>query len=459
MDAVLLELSHPSSEAYTRIETFPFTEARRCESAVWRLPSGDCLAAIKGAPETVLVRATLDEESRREWLAKVAAYAADGHKVIATATRNLGSSGWQGREPEENFDFNGLLAFEDPLRAGVREAVRVCADAGIRVIMITGDHPGTAESIAREAGLGGGRPRVVVMDSLESGADPSAGCLKEIDVVARAVPSQKLELVKKLQSQGEIVAVTGDGVNDVPALQSADVGIAMGERGTRSAREVASIVLLDDNFRTIVGAVAEGRQLFRNLQLSFAYLLMVHTALVLSAAIVPLSGYPLLYLPIHIVWLELLIHPTALLVFQDRPPPTGLARVTRGRDSAFYGAWGWAVILLVGALVTVATVQSYEHALGIAREVEHARAIALSVLIVASATITATLSGLRSWAARVMVLADILSLVVLVEVPGIAARVHLRPLHLEDWAIAGVAGLGTGALALLMKLRRRGRAG
>jgi Ca2+-transporting ATPase len=456
MDAAIMALSPPSGAQCTRVMTFPFTEARRCESAVWRLASGKYVAALKGAPETVLARTTLDESARQAWLAKVAEYAVAGHKVIAAATRELDPAQWQGLEPERGFDFTGLLAFEDPLREGVREAVQACAEAGIRVIMITGDHPGTAETIAREAGLGSGHPKVVAMDALEDDADVTAEALSDVDVVARAVPTQKLGLVKKLQASGEIVAVTGDGVNDVPALQAADIGIAMGERGTRSAREVAAIVLLDDNFRTIVGAIAEGRQLFRNLQLSFAYLLMVHIPLVLTAAIVPLSGYPLLYLPIHIVWLELLIHPTALLVFQDRPPSKGLTRVTRGHDAGFYDARGWFVIILVGVLVTVATVRSYEHALGPNGDVEHARSLALAVLIIASATITAMLSGLRSWAARIMVLAAAGSLVLLVQVPAIAALVHLQALHAQDWTIACLSGALTGALALLLRLRGRG---
>ena len=166
-------------------------------------------------------------------------------------------------------------------------------------------------------------------------------------MVARAVPGEKLALVRALQAAGETVAVTGDGVNDVPALQAADIGIAMGERGTRSAREAAAIVLLDDNFRSIAGAIAEGRQLFANLRLAFHYLLVVHIPLVVTAALIPLLGYPLLYLPIHVVWLELVIHPTALLVFQQlpegrlRPRRPGRRTGRSASSAAGSGCWSW----------------------------------------------------------------------------------------------------------------------
>ena len=153
--------------------------------------------------------------------------------------------------------------------------------------MVTGDHPVTASAVARELGLGGEAPRVIEGDTLHQQLTAASGqaMLRELAVVARATPTQKLELVRALQRAGEIVAVTGDGVNDVPALQAADIGIAMGQRGTRSARDVAAIVLLDDNFRSLVRAMAEGRQLFTNLQLSFQYLLMVHVPLVVSASL------------------------------------------------------------------------------------------------------------------------------------------------------------------------------
>jgi Ca2+-transporting ATPase len=268
------------------------------------------MAYTKGAAEVVLSLVSLSPADRQRWVDQVSALAESGHKVIACAWQPLHA--WTGAEPVSDFRLAGLLAFEDPVRDGVAVAVAACQAAGIRVIIVTGDHPVTARAIARDIGLGGAAPVVISGEQMQAAIDQSeSAALRHVHVIARAAPAQKLALVRALQARGEIVAVTGDGVNDVPALQAADIGIAMGQRGTRSAREVSAIVLLDDNFRTIVQAIAEGRQLFRNLQLSFQYILMIHIPLVITAALIPLAGYPLLYLPTHIVWLEMLIHPTA----------------------------------------------------------------------------------------------------------------------------------------------------
>ena len=428
------------------LAAFPFTEDRRRETAVVRAAGLGLFAATKGAPELLLSLCALDARERAGWDERAAALAADGHKLIACASRELSDAAWPGGEPDRGLRFEGLLAFEDPVREGVANAIAQCREAGIRVVMVTGDHRATATAVAREIGLGGDDPSIVSGDALDAlllAKDPER--LARLDLVVRALPAQKLALVRALQAAGEIVAVTGDGVNDVPALQVADVGIAMGERATQSAREVAAIVLLDDCFKTIVAAIAEGRQLFRNLQLSFRYLLMIHIPLVVTAALIPLAGYPLLYLPIHIVWLELLIHPSALLAFQELPASGRLANVRPRGGRGFFSRREWCEIALVGTLLTALVSFGYNWSLGAELDVEHGRAMALGVLSVASAGVTAALSGLRTRASRWIAAGTLALTVALVQIPPVAALLHVRPLHPDEWGIA----IGGGLIACL----------
>lgn len=442
----------PSVEQH-RVAVFPFTEDRRREVGIVQGAQGNVVAAAKGAPETIIGMTAISPAERDEWLRRTIELASSGHKVIACARSELES--WQGGEPDRNYALLGLLAFEDPVRPTAAEAVRKARAAGIRVIMVTGDHPATARAIAHEAGIGADPPRVIDGPELpEYLKTNGAAGLSNIDVVARCVPAQKLDLVRALQAAGEIVAVTGDGVNDVPALQGADIGIAMGERGTRSAREVASIVLLDDNFRTIIGAISEGRQLFENLKLSFAYLLMVHIPLVLTAAFIPFAGYPLLYLPAHIVWLELIIHPTALLVFPQVPSSERLTPLTRHSRLRFFDTVEWAVICVVGLAVAAVIATGYVRSLGPDQDVEHARSMAMVTLIVASATTTLGLSSLRTRSSVVAIVGSLASAVVFVQSGPIAELLHLSPLHADDWLLAAAAGVVPGALASLMIWRR-----
>ena len=435
-----------------RIASFPFTEDRRRETAIVEDARGAPFAVMKGAPETVLTRCVLRPEEAQKWRESIDAFAAGGHKVIAVATQALGPGADLSLELEGGFRFAGLLAFEDPLRQGVREAVAACRAAGIRVVMITGDHPITAEAIGREIGLGEGAPTVALAETIGLGdGRASADTLRGIDVIARAAPSQKLQLVQLLQSDGEIVAVTGDGVNDVPALQAADVGIAMGERGTPSAREVAAIVLLDDNFRTIVRAIAEGRQLFANMRLAFAYLLMIHIPFVLSAALIPLMDQPLLYLPIHIIWLELIIHPTTMLVFQDTSRAGDLGPPQRGGALRFFSDRVWVLIITAGLLLTVIVTAGFELGLGLENRVTHARTLALGVLIFSSAGIMAGLSGLKTATARAVAGLTVLSFLVLAQMPDVAGLLNLEPLSAADLMAVASAGIAAAMLALLVK--------
>jgi Ca2+-transporting ATPase len=458
LDLAILDAARGETQRLERLAIFPFTEDRRKETAVFRGPAGGVVVASKGAPETVLPACRLTPDERAFWIERVRELAAGAHKVIACASGEIAADAWVGMEPDCDYRLAGLLAFEDPVRDGVADAVRQAAAAGIRVIMITGDHAATATAVASEVGIGGAAPRTIEGDRLEHQlAENGSDSLPDIDVIARAVPAQKLRLVQALQQRGEIVAVTGDGVNDVPALQAADIGIAMGERGTRSAREAGAIVLLDDNFRTIVSAIREGQQLFRNLRSSFAYLLMVHIPLVATATLIPLAGYPLLYLPIHIVWLELIIHPTALLVFQA-PGATGRLRPVRERRRAsrFFDAWEWFVVATVGVAVALVVLIGYERSLGAGSSVEHARAMALVTLVIGSVTLAAILSRLRTPIARTVVTASAVSALILVQVPLLARLLHVAPLHADDWAAATAGGLLAGALAGLFAWRGPG---
>lgn len=449
LDSAILERVS-EREPQDLVAVFPFTEDRKRETTIVRQGQGQ-LVAVKGAPEAVLAICDLTPPARAAWMERVGELAGEGHKVIACAGRNWFEAG--SGEPDRGFQLAGLLAFEDTAREGVRDALRQCREAGIRVIMVTGDHPETARSIASEIGLGGGMPVVVTGDQLDARiAGVGLDAIKGIDVVARAVPVQKLALVRGLQAGGELVAVTGDGVNDVPALQAADIGIAMGGRGTRAAREVASIVLVDDNFRTIVRAIAEGSQLFTSLQQSFQYLLMIHIPLVITAALIPLLGYPILYLPIHIVWLELIIHPTALLAFQNPANASmGPLHITP-RRVRFFSRSRVEVILVTGLLITALVYAGYVHGLGSGWDVAHARAVALAILILAGAGISALLSRFRGTPAVLVSTVSALSAVVLIQVPWLSELLNLHPLPLGDWFLVSI-GAGLVCLPLLYQHR------
>jgi len=454
MDLAILRDAPTNLQHFTPVMTFPFTEDRKRETAIWRNGKGTLKIVSKGAPEVVLAMCELPPQEHTGWLAQVENLAAGAHKVIACAEREVDETSWAGGEPDRALHFVGLLAFEDPVREGVIESVRNCQESGIHVVMVTGDHPATAKAVADEIGLGRGNPVVLEGEQLEAMLLHNAVDLSKVDIIARAIPAQKLGLVRGLQGAGEVVAVTGDGVNDVPALQAADVGLAMGERGTRSARDVAAIVLLDDNFRTITRAIAEGRQLFRNLKLSFAYLLMVHIPLVLTAALIPLAGYPLLYLPIHIVWLELIIHPTALLVFQEMPVDEQLLPQAKTKRLRFFLLREWLVIATVGTLVTLLIMLGYERSLGIGHEVEHARAMTLITLTSFSGMLTLLLSGWSNRMARIIAFCTIGVSLLLVQTPVLSHLLHLKPLHIDDLLLAAGGALSISLFAWIGRFRR-----
>ena len=324
---------------------------------------GAYLFAVKGAPEAVLANAegiagegsdaVMDEATRAEWLARVSKLGADGLRVLAFAAR---TNSLPDVPPFESLTFLGLIGLEDPPRADVPDAIRACHQAGIRVVMITGDHAVTARSIARAVGLGGLAPRVVEGRDLADLAGEANARLLQTDIFARVSPIEKLQLVRAYQTAGEIVAVTGDGVNDAPALRQADIGVAMGLRGTDVAREAAAMVLLNDAFPTIVGAIREGRVIFGNIRRFTAYLLSCNLSEVLIVGLAIVSGLPLPLLPLQILFLNLVtdVFPAFALAMGEGERNI-LKRLPRDPKEPMLGRAQWLAIVLHGLTLTAAT--------------------------------------------------------------------------------------------------------
>ncbi|HAF11127.1 MAG TPA: ATPase [Chloroflexi bacterium] len=302
----------------------PFDANDRYVTHAWRTADG-CAAYAKGSLEGILSHANTDPALRESVLSANQELAERGMRVIAVAESPRVSAEGDRTSDEQNLELRGLIAFVDPLRPGVNEALAECRAAGVRVIVITGDHPATAAAVAKAIGLDDGE--VATGSDIDRADDASLALLVErVSVFARVRPEQKYRIVRALRASGHVVAMTGDGTNDAPALREADIGIAMGLRGTEVARSAATLVLMDDDFSTIVSAVRDGRRIFENLRHAFGYLIAFHVPLLLAALVVPIAGSPLLLFPVHLVWLEIVVHPTASLVFEADPPPSDLMR-------------------------------------------------------------------------------------------------------------------------------------
>ncbi|MGE5246059.1 MAG: cation-translocating P-type ATPase, partial [Betaproteobacteria bacterium] len=288
-------------------------------SHVWRSLSVDTrfVVAAKGAVEGVVAHSRLDADARRAVLDANSRLAGRGLRVLAVAMKGTDRVGPGRDDDERDLTLCGLLGFQDPLRPEVPAAVDECQRAGIRIKMITGDHALTAHAVAEAAGLVHDDDSIVTGDELGALAgDERAARIDRATIFARISPEQKFLIVDGLKQAGAIVAMTGDGVNDAPALRRADIGIVMGQRGTDVARATADLVLLDDNFASIVATVREGRHILQNIQRAFLYLIAFHIPIVSLAVLAPVTGIPLLLLPIHLVWLELIVHPVSAVVFQ-----------------------------------------------------------------------------------------------------------------------------------------------
>lgn len=321
--------------------------------------------AAKGAPEAIATLCRIEDDGTRALLAQAERLAERGLRVLAVARARHPRGVWPTSQQQFGFELVGLVGLDDPVRPEVAGAVAQCRGAGVRVVMITGDYPSTARAVAAQIGIDG--TRVATGTELAKLDDASLGKLvAHIDVFARITPQQKLRLVEVLQARGEVVAMTGDGVNDAPALKAAHVGIAMGRRGAEVAREAAALVLLGDEFTPIVSAIRLGRRLYANLVQAVSYTAAVHVPMVTASILPILLGWPPMLGPAHIVFLELIINPVCSLVFENEPEHPRLMRTPPRRIGTSLMASG-AVLAGAGCGTLVAVAILAVYALMLAR--------------------------------------------------------------------------------------------
>jgi Ca2+-transporting ATPase len=343
------------------------------------------MIAAKGAPEAIVDLCHLDAARHARIAVQVSAMAGDGLRVLGVAQATFDADVLPGNQHDFAFEFLGLVALEDPVRPDVPRAIAECHAAGIRVVMMTGDHPATAISVARQVGLPAEGTVVTGGELAALSDDDLRARLADTHIFCRVQPEQKLRLVQAFRARGDIVAMTGDGVNDAPALKAAHIGVAMGARGTDVAREAAALVLLNDDFSSIVTAVRYGRRVFANLRKAIVFVVAVHVPIVGLSIVPVLLGWPMLLMPVHILFLQLIIDPACSVVFEAEPLEAD-AMTARPRlpDQRLFDATVLARGLWQGAGLLALLLVVYAGVRSIAHSDDMARALTFMVLVLSN---------------------------------------------------------------------------
>jgi Ca2+-transporting ATPase len=436
------------------IREYPLSKHLLALSHVWESSDRkEHVIAAKGAPEAIADLCHFTKEQTNDLLVHVRKMTNQGLRVLGVAKSSFKEDSLPEKQHDFEFDFVGLLGFVDPIRPTVASSLKECYAAGMRMIMITGDYPGTAQHIGRQIGLKNTEEFITGSDLTAMSNEELQEKIKTVNIFARVVPEQKLLIVDALKANGEIVAMTGDGVNDAPALKSSHIGIAMGERGTDVARESSALVLLDDDFSSIVQAVRLGRRIFNNLRKSISYIFSVHVPIAGMALIPVLLGLPLVLLPAHIAFLELIIDPSCSTVFEAEPeeknimgrPPRNLKERLFGRKNVLYS-----FLQGLSVLVAVIFIFLWFYNGSSVRE-DQARTLSFSTLVIANIMlIVVSLSGTRSLVTTFttknkafwfVITGALLSLVLILLIPPLRDLFHFSPVSLTDFFVAAFAGI------------------
>jgi Ca2+-transporting ATPase len=451
------------------VREYPLTPQLLAVTRVWMSTSGGPyvagVVAAKGAPEAIADLCRLGQAERQQLLAGVGVLVQRGLRVLGVARATHDPQNLPDRQDGFAFELVGVIGLADPIRPEVPAAVHECYGAGVRVVMITGDYPGTAQAIARQIGL---RDPERVISGPELHAMDDATLHERIattNIFARVVPEQKLRLVSALKAGGEVVSMTGDGVNDAPALKAAHIGIAMGGRGTDVAREAAALVLLDDDFSSIVRAVRMGRRIFDNLRKAMSYVLSIHVPIAGLALLPVLFGWPLVLMPVHIVFLELIIDPASSIVFEAEPEEADvMRRPPRDRRTPLFTRASASLNILQGASILAIVLTVFLVSLRLGSPASEARALTFTTLIVANLALILTdrsrtrtiLATLRTPNAALwwVILGAAALLVLVLYVPFLRDLFAFTLLHPNDLLICLAAGFASIVWFEVIKLIR-----
>lgn len=397
--AVNKNLPSNQSPSFTLLKQYPLSKDLFAMTRVLEDENGQLYIGTKGAPEAVLELCHISDEEKIHLLSKVKMLAKRGQRILGVAKGKVENREFPASQKDFSFEFMGFLGFEDPIRPEVPEAIKQCYSAGIKVIMITGDYPETAKNIGKQAGLNEQDEILTGHDLKNLSESELKEKIKHVNIFARIIPEQKLQIIKALKANGEVVAMTGDGVNDAPALKAADIGISMGGKGTDVARESSSLVLLDDNFSSIVMAIKSGRRIFDNLQKAMGYIIAIHIPII-GLALLPafFPALPILLMPLHIVFMELIIDPVCSIAFESEKEEIGVMnRPPRDPNMAFFGLKQIFKSSLVGLILLAMVLTVYFFSMQEGHTEGEIRAIAFTSLIIGNIfLILTTLSKTRN---------------------------------------------------------------
>ena len=454
------------------VHEYPISGKPPMMTHVFANGAGHRIIACKGAPERILRQAVLTDGEKQAAMAQVEAFARQGMRVLGVGYVKDPPDTYPESQEEFLIEYLGLVAFIDPPKPNIREVFSQFEEAGIQVKIITGDNAVTTAAIAKQIGFHGDRRTMDGEELLRLEEPAFSEAVRRTDIFTRMFPEAKLRIINALKADGHVVAMTGDGVNDGPALKAAHIGVAMGKRGSELAKEAASLVLTDDDLAGMVHGVAMGRKIYDNLKKAVQYIISIHIPIILTVSLPLFLGwkFPNIFTPMHVIFLELIMGPTCSIAYESEPLEVGgMQRPPRPLDKTFLSWKEIRISLLQGLVITLGTLASYRIGVQQGFHEELVRSLVFSTLIMANIGLTfvdrsftrsfITAARNRNLVLRIVVLITLLTLGITPYVPPVARLFDMAPLTVGQLALTAVIGFASVAWFEVYKwLKRRPRA-